>query len=88
MSNRTPIEVTRITGATTYTGAFRLYWILVQGTTNVVVTVQDDSAVLMTLDVPDGETVMFNFTPSVTVKISLKISWAGTGSATVAKAGA
>jgi len=82
-----PVEITRITGATTYGGPHRLYWILVQGTTNVVVTVGDDTTALMTLDVPDGETMMFNFTPSVKVSTSLKITWAGTGSATVARVG-
>lgn len=87
MGNRTPIEVTRIVGNTTYTGEVRLYWLLVKGSTDLVVTCKDDTTNLMTIDVPDGTTRMFNFTPSVVFETSLAITFSGTGAVTVARSG-
>tara|TARA_Y100000310_G_scaffold264269_1_gene274881 strand:- start:56 stop:322 length:267 start_codon:yes stop_codon:yes gene_type:complete len=88
MSNRTPIEVTQITSTTTYAGGNRLYWLLIAGSTNITVTVADDSTDLLYFDCPNGETLLYTFVPSVTFKTSLKITITGTGKVSVARAGA
>lgn len=89
MGNRTPIEVVQVTATTTYTGAYRLYWITVSASADAVVTISDDTTELIRIQCANKATEHLVFMPSLTVKTSLVITEvSGTAFITTAKAGA
>ena len=74
MVDRTPSQVSEISTTTTYTGAYRLFWILIHATAASVVTVSDDTTELLSIGVAENDTKFFCFVPSITVKTSLVIT--------------
>jgi hypothetical protein len=89
MVDRTPNQVSEITGTTTYTGAYRLFWILIHAMAESVVTISDDTTELLSIGVAAKATEFICFVPSVTVKTSLVITLSsGTAKITTSRAGA
>lgn len=87
MSLKTPVQIAEITGTTTYTGSWRLFWINIHATAAAVITLSDGATELMSIGVPTDTSVYTRFTPSITVITSLVVTKSsGTVKITTARA--
>lgn len=71
---RIPSTVAEITGTTTYTGKYRLFWIEIHATVAATITLGDAATELMSLYCAANASVMYNFTPSIVVGTSLVVT--------------
>jgi hypothetical protein len=71
---RIPSTVAEITGTTTYTGKYRLFWIQVHATSAATITLGDAAAEIMSIYVAANDSKIFTFMPSIVVQTSLVIT--------------
>ena len=87
MSLKIPVQVAEVTGTTTYSGSWRLFWINIHATVAAIVTLSDGVTELMSIGVPADTSVYTRFTPSITVITSLVVTKSsGTVKITTARA--